>query len=75
MKKVKVISPTPLINKKFIECARATKLNIAKRKAKKLPFKIQLNDFNFDESINRINEATNRINELIKQTKYAISKK
>jgi len=72
MKKVRVISKAPLINKQFVKKVRATK---SKLPTKKLPFKIQLNDFNFDESINRINEATNRINELIKQTKYALSKK
>lgn len=65
MKKVRVISQAPLINKQFIKKARITK---SKRPAKKLPFKIQLTEFNFDESINRINE-------IIKQTKYALSKK
>ena len=65
MKKVIVKHEVPLMNKQFIKKARITK---SKRPAKKLPFKIQLNDFNFDESINRINE-------IIKQTKYALSKK
>ena len=65
MNKVKVKHEVPLMNKHFIKKARITK---SKRQAKKLPFKIQLNDFNFDESINRINE-------IIKQTKYALSKK
>ena len=65
MKKVRVISQAPLMNKQFIKKACITK---SKRPAKKLPFKIQLTEFNFDESINRINE-------IIKQTKYALSKK
>ena len=65
MNKVKVKHEVPLMNKQFIKKARITK---SKRPAKKLPFKIQLTEFNLDESINRINE-------LIKQTKYALSKK
>lgn len=65
MNKVRVISQAPLMNKQFIKKARITK---SKLPAKKLPFKIHLAEFNFDESINRINE-------LIKQTKYALSKK
>ena len=65
MNKVKVKHEVPLMNKQFIKKARITK---SKRPAKKLPFKIQLTEFNFDESINRINE-------IIKQTKYALSKK
>ena len=65
MKKVIVKHEVPLMNKQFIKKARITK---SKRQAKKLPFKIHLAEFNLDESINRINE-------LIKQTKYALSKK
>ena len=65
MNKVKVISQAPLMNKQFIKKARITK---SKRSVKKLPFKIHLAEFNLDESINRINE-------IIKQTKYALSKK
>lgn len=65
MKKVIVKHEVPLMNKQFIKKARITK---SKRSVKKLPFKIHLAEFNLDESINRINE-------LIKQTKYALSKK
>ena len=65
MNKAKVKHEVPLMNKQFIKKARITK---SKRSVKKLPFKIQLAEFNLDESINRINE-------IIKQTKYALSKK